>query len=282
MICNSVYDSFDAIPEALRGEFENVGGKYQLKADAIPGVGQLFNAALAANERKAVDQVKARNTRIQELEAKISGLEDQLAVTNTPGAVTLSQADAKNWDKYTALGSVKDLEAMKEELETLKSEVDEYKLKESLEGLITEDSGLNSDVLKDWATSSEGEGLTFFAKTVETTDDKGNKTSTTVPYVKIEKLGDKGKLEVTEKELLVHAKESLPAWKYEALTTVNGKKSDSKPTKTAPVGVVLPNLGKASGKPAGETKTERPVDKFNSQRETARNPFMPAAQKATS
>lgn len=283
MICNSVYDSFDAIPEALRGEFENVGGKYQLKADAIPGVGQLFNSALAANERKAVDQVKARNTRIRELEEKISGLEDQLAVTNTPGAVTLSQSDAKNWDKYTALGSVKDLEDMKSELETLKSTVGEFQLKEALDDLTTGDDALNAEVLKDWATSKEGEGLEFFAKTIESTDDKGAKVSQTVPYVRIEKTNDKGKIEVVEKELLTHARETLPAWKFEALTATADPQKVNQRKVTTPVapGVVLPNLGKATAKPSPDQKTAKPVDTFNSQRDKARNPFMPAAQKAT-
>lgn len=276
MICNAVYDSFDEIPEALRGEFENRNGKYQLKSDAIPGVGPLFNPALAANEQKAVDQAKRKGARIKELEAEIAELTSKMALMDEPGAQILSKADGEVFAKYTALGSVKELETMKDELAVLRSETETFKLKESL-ATLAKDGSLNPEVLTDWATSADGKGLTFFTKTVET-EDKGVKVSKEVPYVKIETVGDNGKVSVTEKELLPFAKEKLPEWKFNALTTVNGKKTEvrSQVPASAP-GVKLPDFGSAAATSGGEPAT-RPVDRFNQQRSAAPNPFAPKTQ----
>jgi len=273
MICQATYDSLDAIPEALRDEFEQVNAKWQLKASAIPGVGPLFNSALAANERKAVDQVKTRNEKIRLLEEEKNNLEDKLATLDVPGHKVLSKEDSELWDKYNALGTPKEIEGKLEQLPTLQQKVAKAESAEMVAKIATA-GGVNTEVLSDWASNATG--LTFFTKSVEQTDAKGVKTTVEVPYVKVETI-DGGKTKVEEKELLPFAKETLPEWKYTALTTVNGDAaSSSSHGNTAPrqvAGVQLPSLGSATTKPAGDKK-ERAVDKANKERAAKPNPFM--------
>ena len=116
MICESQYDSLEAIPETLRGEFEQINGKWQLKQSAIPGVGPLFNSALAANEARAVGQVKTRNEKIRGLEEENNQLKDKLSVLDSPGNKVLSKADADTFDTYTALGTPTEIQKKLEKL----------------------------------------------------------------------------------------------------------------------------------------------------------------------
>jgi len=285
MICNATYDSLDAIPDNptinLREEFHQVNGKWVLKDTAVPGVGPLFNSALAANEAKAVTQVKTRNDRITVLENENNTLKDKLSVHEQPGTVALSGNDAKLWEKYTTLGTPKEIEAKLKSLEELETKVTKFETSEGL-SKITEAVALNSEVLSDWATSAEGKGLTFFVKDVESTDDKGNKVTTKVPMVKIEETGTDGKITLQEKELLPFAKEKLPSWKYDALVTTTDDKGQKKvATTAAPAaqqrGVRLPDLGNATKPTSGGTEKPSPVERFNKERDSRPNPFAPKA-----
>lgn len=273
MICESIYDSLEAIPEELRGEFEQKDGKWQLKADAIPGVGALFNAGLVANERRAVDQVKAKGQRIKDLEAEVLRLGDQAAVLQDPNSVTLSKADADAWKKYTALGTPKDIESKLTEFETVKVTAEKFNLRETLSKL-SADVQLNSAVLEDWALSAEGKDLQFTVKEVVGKDPKtGQEVTTKVPMVKVQTMSGNKTVE-TEVELLTYAKENLPEWKYAALTSAVEKLKTTVPVNA----VTMPNLGSATSSP-GTPGTVKPVDKFNEARAAKPNPFMPAAKK---
>lgn len=278
MICNATYDSLDAIPEALRDEFHQVDGKWKLKDSAIPGVGPLFNAALYANEQKAVRQAQDRQTKIKALEEDVNRLNDRLAVIDSPGSKSLSKDDADLWEQYNKLGTPKEISTKLTNLTDLQSKVEKFEISEGL-AKITSTLQVNPEVLNDWATSSEGKGLTFFVKEVESTDAKGVKTMVATPYVRIETPDDKGKTHVQEKELLGHAKEVLPAWKYDALVTVadaNGKGKPTSPGAPAPApakpGVRLPDLNSSAQPPASDEK-KRPVDSFNERRAAKANPF---------
>ena len=278
-ICNATYDSFEAIPEALRGEFEQVNGKWQLKQDAIPGVGPLFNAGLAANEARAVGQVKARNEKIREHEQTINQLQDKLAVLDSPGNRVLSKADADTFDALVALGTPTEIKSKLERLPELEGKVTKFETSESLVQ-VTKATGLgdiklNPDVLTDWLGSPENAGLAAFVKTEERQDAKGQKVSVEVPYVRVEERGADGKVTVSEKELLTFAKEKMPTWKYNALVAgseadlVKGQAPVNNP---APLGLKVPDLGSTRDKPKAD-ETERPVDRYNKQRAAKPNPF---------
>lgn len=278
MICEAQYDSLEAIPEALRSEFEQVNGKWQLKASAIPGVGPLFNAALAANEARAVGQVKTRNEKIRNLEEENNQLKDKLSVLDSPGNKVLSKADADTFDAYAALGTPTEIKQKLEKLPELEGKVVKFETSESLQK-VTKANGLgevklNPDVLTDWL--AQANGVTAFTKTEERTDAKGVKTQVEVPYVRIETT-ENGKVMASEKELLVFAKENLPEWKYTALVSAaptasaNQERGQQAPVNTGG-GVKVPNLGSAREEPKPDA-TKRPVDKFNEARASKPNPF---------
>jgi hypothetical protein len=282
MICQATYDSLESIPETLRDEFHSVNGKWQLKDTAIPGVGPLFNSALAANEAKAVGQVKTRNEKIKTLEEELNTAKDRLSVLDTPGTKVLSKADGDTFDAYTKLGTPTEIESKLKNHTELETKVATFETGAAL-SKVTEANGLgdvklNPEVLTDWLASADAKGLKAFVKTVESTDAKGVKTSVEVPYIRVEKTVD-GKIEVTEKELLPFAKETLPEWKYSALTSGNGNGNGNEPGKGKPAplvkgaGVKIPDLGSARKTVDEGADKKRPVDVYNEQRASKPSPF---------
>lgn len=264
MIVQATYKSLDEIPEkfegSLRDEFHQVDGKWVLKDTAIPGVGVLFNKALYDNEQRAITQAKNHRDRAKALEAEVNELRSQLATVQTPGNVSLSSSDAKNWERYTKLGTPKDLEQALEELGSLRDKVQKFELEKAVSD-VAKASGLNAEVLSDWAFSSEGKNLAFELKTVD------NKQ---VAFVKVEKSDSDGKVSVEEKELLAFAKEALPEWKYTALTSEVKSQPEIKQSPKLPI------LGSSQSKVDNEER-KRPVDLFNQQRQTKPSPFLPKA-----
>lgn len=278
MICNATYDSFDAIPEALRPEFEQVNGKWQLKADAIPGVGPLFNAGLAANEQRAVGQAKAQRDKAKALQEELDRANDKLSILDSPGNRVLSKADADTFDAYTSLGTPSEIKTKLDKLPDLEARVSKFETSKALEDVAKAnglgDVRLNSEVLSDWLSSPESKGITAFVKTEERTDAKGVKVSIEVPYLRVE-TEENGATKVTEKELLTFAKEKLPDWKYAALVAA-GPEPD-KGQQRSPQDDTrhrVPNLGSSREEPKGDDK-KRPVDKYNEARSSRPNPFAP-------
>lgn len=280
MICQATYDSLEAIPESLREEFHQVNGKWQLKDNAIPGVGQLFNSALAANEAKAVGQVKTRNEKIRQLEEELNATKDKLSVLDVPGHRVLSKEDSELFERYTKLGTPKELETKISEHTQTVQKLQRFETTEVLSKIASAsgDVKINPEVLSDWATSPEAQGYKFFVKSVEQTDAKGAKTTVEVPYIRIEKKeGDT--INVSERELIPFAKESLPEWKFAALTTVTetGGAKELAGGKGSPSGVKLPDLGSTRRAPEAGGEKKRPVDQFNAQRAARPSPFAKAA-----
>lgn len=282
MICQSSYNSYDEIPEALRGEFEQKGAKWVLKADAIPGVGALFNPALYENEQRAITQAKNRKEEVDRLTLRNQELERQVGAAHAPGSVVLGPDDAKLWNEYTPLGTPKDLKKMKARNEELEIKVGTAEMAEQIQKVV-KDTGLNHEVLADWAGGPDGKGHSFFTKDV-TQNIQGKDTVVKVPFVKVETERN-GKIEVTEHELLPYAKEKLPEWKYAALTAKPDGKGGAQPAATAAPaatnGVRLPVLGSAANKTTpGGGGDKRPVDKFNEERASRPSPFAKPTQGA--
>ncbi len=299
MICQSTYDSLDQIPEAFRDEFENKNGKYVLKADAIPGVGDLFNASIAANRDRAMDQLKAANTRKTELERQLQEAKDNSADALPPGSKVLSAEDAKAWERYTKLGAVKELEAIVAKIPELERKVQETELAASL--AIFKDSGLNNEVLTEWLATTKDAKLSAFLKDGKVKDAKGNIVDGKIPMLKVETPeAGSNKVKVEEVELLPYAQTNLPAWKYQALITpapaqTGATGSTSTVAQPAPTGqpvigqpatggVLLPSQSSAStgngGGGSGEKKNY--AQKFNQEREKqGANPFVTPTPAAT-
>lgn len=284
MICQATYDSLEAIPQNLRDEFEQVNGKWQIKADAVPGIGPLFNAALSANSERQLGQLATKREELRIAKEELNKAQDKLAVLDTPGNKILSKADADTFDAYTTLGTPKEIKEKLANYDDLSGKVTRFETTDTLRK-VTEANGLgdvklNPEVLSDWLTSEDGKGHTVFIKTAESTDAKGAKVNVEVPFVRIEKTVD-GKQQVSERELLPFAKEVLPEWKYSALvsgaTVAPADKGKGKqPANGAGGGVKIPDLGSAR-KQADDTGSEkkRPIDIFNEQRAAKPNPFAP-------
>lgn len=270
MLFKAVYDSLDQVPPEYKEHFESKNGKWQLKEDAIEGVGDLFNAGIAANRDKALDQLKARNTEVTSLTAQLKDAESKANSAIPAGAVVLQGDDAKAWTKYQTLGTPKDVEKIVKENSTLNEKVRNIELTSSLES-VAKAANLNHGVLSDWATHpSDGKGISFLTKKEK--NDKNEDIE--VAYVKVETPvdGQPNKLEVKEHKLIDFAKEKLPEWKFTALTAVEGQKPAQQRS-----GVTFPNLGKANKegtKPTGG-ETTKAVEKFNAERAQTPNPFMP-------
>lgn len=267
MICNATYNAYDEIPEALRGEFEQVGDKWQLKESAIPGVGPLFNSAVAANAARAVEQVKLRNGKIRELESKITDLESK--VTLSEGQTVLSDEEQKLFSNLKQFGDAQAIQAAFNELTELRTKLKDVELTSSIEQ-VAKSANLNGDVLLDWA--KQNPGLKFLTKDVETVDAKGTKTVAKQPVVQLE-IEHNGKQKIEEHSLIDYAKSNMPEWKFNAMQATKQNsvtvQSDS---------VRLPALGSAAAPTSIEPNNTRPVDKFNAARAAAPSPFAPAAK----
>lgn len=266
MICQATYDSLDQIPEAFRGEFEQKNGKWCLKADAIPGAAELLNPGLAENRDRALDQYKSELTKSQALQTELNQARSELSGLKQPGSTILSGEDAKAWQRYVKLGAVKDLETIAQQYPKLVAQVEGSKRIQHLQQ-IAQDTGLNFEVLKDWANMESAQNIEFFTKEI---DENGQK---------VKKLFGKrsnevnGKTEVTEHSFDELAG-SLPSYMRTALETSGEEKKENQ---AAPQkGVKVPVLGSTKQAAPGQPE-ERPVDKFNKERATRPNPLRPPA-----
>lgn len=293
---NAVYDSLEAIPSAYpttspRDEFELINGKWQLKADAIPGAAQALNPGLYANEQRAITQAKNRQDRINALESELSEAKNELSAVKAPGTVVLSQEDAKAWQKFQSIvskaGSLKDIEKTVEEYPKVIAKQKALERAEKIKSLASS-LNLNGDVLADWANSTAEGELEFLVKEVDVLDQKtGKQVKVNEGFVKVSRqVGDK--VEVTEVPLVDHAKAALPEWKFNALTAVKsedgkaagaGAGASNGSTRQPVIGGVMLPAGGGSAKAQGEGGGEKLSKRFQAERDAVPNPFKPAAAK---
>lgn len=279
MICQATYDSLEAIPEALRGEFESKDGKWVLKADAIPGVGPLFNPGLEANRNQIRGELVQEKAKVTDLTTRLNQAQEELAKSRQPGGRVLSPDDAKTFDEYTKLGAVKDVKQKVTGFEDLKKKVDAAELKDAIVK-VAKEAGLNEEVLSDWASHpTEGEGLSFFVKDVTEKDPKTGQ-DVVVKRGFVKKSVKKGEeVETSEHPIEDIAKERLPEFKQTALFTDASGNGDKRPAPSGgPVirkpGVRVPDASSAGGGgTSGDSGNKRPVDRFNEERSKAPSPF---------
>lgn len=281
MICQSSYDSFEAIPEAMRGDFENKNGKWVMKLDAIPGAAELLNPGLAANRDRALTQYTNEQTRAAGLETQLAQATAELNNIKSPGSRILGGDDAKAYDGYVALGSLKDVKKIVDDHPKLVAQV-EGAAKETTIQKVAAETGVNPEVLKDWANMESAKNLEFYAKEVEIDDPAGGKDKVKVKqlYAKKSSVVD-GKTEITDHSF-DELTSNIPSYMKEALTkveTAEGETTNGQSAIVANKGVQIPNLGSTRTTPV-KTDDKKPVDTFNKARESKVNPLLPSAPAA--
>lgn len=278
MICQATYDSYDAIPEAFREEFELRDGVYVIKESAIPGAASALNPGLAGNRDRALGQLRSARARVTELETQVSTLQSEVETLRTAssvpeGSVVLGEKDAKSWKKYTAMGTPQELEVKVNEHKDLSAKVARMNAQQEAAKLSTE-LGLNADVLSDWRNHpEEGSGIAGITTKTEK-DSEGNDVK--VAYVTLEKEVD-GKIRTEEVKLLDHAKSVLPDWKFKALTASsedgdsgNEGGGENEPSDS---GIRLPKMESGKKDPGKGSDKDSIFSRFQDERDSAPSPF---------
>lgn len=308
MFCKTTYPKFEDIPEFARNDFEQAADStWIMKQDAIEGAPAHFNAGLANNRDRALQQLKDANTARDAAQTRAQNAEAQLQQITGNGGMVLNAADSELWRKYTALGDLKTVETRLKEAETNAVKVSNFE-NEGKISQIAEKTGLNSAALKEWFEHpTRGAGYEPFYKEnvpVEIEENGVKKTvNKTVAFVrKTQKINDVNT--VTEHNLLEEAKTVLPDFQFAALTAANSNQTgnnggnganEANPFGAAfqntavqtqnnaqPTGgVILPMIGGNGGQPSGGGSNQSGggqksiADEFQAERDAKPSPFAP-------
>lgn len=304
MFCKTTYPKFEDIPEFARNDFEQAADStWIMKQDAIEGAPAHFNAGLASNRDRALQQTKDANAARDAAQVRAQNAEAQLQNITGNGGLVLNAGDAESWRKYTALGDVKSVETKIKDAETSATKLANFE-NEGKISTIAEKTGLNSAALKEWFEHPQrGKDYEPFYKEnvpVEITEANGNKKTEnrTVAFVR-KTQNINGTNTVTEHNLLEEAKTILPDFQFAALTAVNSNQTgnnggnganDVNPfganqqpatNQTQNNSVVLPMLGGAGGgtQTGGGNQTnagnQTLADQFQAERDSKPSPFAP-------
>lgn len=297
MILKTVYPNFEAIPEFARAEYEQqADGSWKMKQDAIEGAAEHFNAGLAANRDRALQQKQAADAARDQALQRAQNAETQLANLTANGGRVFSAQDAAALDNYRALGDVPTLTKLKETATANEQELASLKGEKNLK-TIAEKTGLAFDALNEWFSHpTRGANLEPFTKTeereVEEKDQFGNITKVKKPvevaYIRKIQVID-GKNVQTEVELLTEAKGILPEFQFNALTakpnqTGNNPNGGNQEGNGQQLGVqppvqpfALPMLGggQQSTQQGGQQPPVTVAQTFQAERDAKPNPFAP-------
>lgn len=295
MFCKTVYPNFEAIPEFARNDFEQAAdGTWKMRQDAIEGAPEHFNAGLAANRDRALQQLKDANTARDAAITRAETAEAQVSNATAGGGRILSAADAKAFDGFVKLG---DLKTVEEKIKGYDSATAKLKAVEG-EGAIktiSEKTGLDFAALNEWFSHpTRGEGYTPFYKEVpREVEEMQNgvlvKVTKNVPVAFVKKtVMENGVAKETEHELLTEAKTVLPEFQFSALTAkpAEGTGGNQTVPQTNPFGVpvqqptqppvVLPMLGGGTGNQTGNPQQPAnlpPAQVFQAARDAIPSPF---------
>lgn len=298
--CNVTYPSFDAIPEFARNDFEQqTDGSWKMKQDAITGAAEHFNAGLAANRDRALQQLKDANTARDAANQRANAAESSLANITGNGGRIISKEDAEAFENYRKLGDWKTVQAKIEKADTTERELVSLKGEKGNKEF-AEKAGLNFQPLNDWLSRPPA-GVTYepFTRDMEREVEEVQngqtvKVKKTVPVAFLKKTVDNnGTKTQSEVELLTEAKSALPDYIYTALTAKssgdqqggaqdqnNNGGGGSTTAQPATNGVVLPMLGGGASngaQPTGGVNNANlpPAQRFQAERDAAPNPFAP-------
>lgn len=288
MICQVSYDAAEAVPKKLKEEFELKKGKWVLKKDAIPGVGQFFNPSLDKNNKKAVKQLGELREKHTTLKQELSDLKENSEIPD--GGVILSSEDAESFRKFSALGSLEDVTKKVTEHADLSAKVEGIETTKKLGG-VAEVIGVSPGVLSSWkGDPDEGKDIVDFISKKEKDE---NDEEIEVGYVQVE-VEENGKKVIKEFLLMDEAKKRLEPWKFQALTAEietddeDDKSSESIMTQQKPGGVRMP-VQKPANKPGSKKKgtsiAKELQKEFQKEKDSAPSPFdtepVPATNAAT-
>lgn len=301
MICNVSYPNFEAIPEFARNDFEQqADGTWKMKQDAIGGgAAEHFNAGLAANRDRALQQKQAADQARDQALQRAQNAETQLANLTQNGGRVFSAADAAAFDEYRKLGDVKTLQTTVQTAQSTATELAALKGEKGTKE-IAEKTGLNFQPLNDWLNKPEA-GVTYepFTRDMEREVEENQngqivKVKKTVPVAFLKKTVDAGGVKTqSEVELLVEAKEKMPEYMFSAITAktttdasgaqnndaANGQNQtfgQPPATQGAPPSFALPVLGSQNTQTqtgGGGQQNLTPAAAFQAERDAKPNPF---------
>lgn len=273
MICKAEYEKKEDIPDGLESEFEFKNNKYFLKESSIDGGDTIFVAGAVANKERAIKQLTTKKEELKAATDKVTDLEKQLAAVKDSDGTVLNSEDTRAFNEYKALGAVKEIQKIVKEYPELKTKVVNDEKTGTLQKF-SENTGLNLEVLKDWAfDSSKGNGIEFYTKD-EIEKINNVDTKVTKPMIRLSQKDDAtGSVTVTEHDLMDIAKNRLSSYQVEALLKPNTDSGD-KPKPGDKPRVHIPNFTSTNQKPAGDSaEPKKPVEQFNAERANKPSPF---------
>lgn len=291
MLLKAIYDAFDQIPEFARSAYkQNASGKWELIASEIEGGDAVFAAGLRENRDALLNEKKVWQDRASAAETRSNTLETELSKFKAPGAVILNGEDAKAWQKYTGLGSAKDLEEKLKTAEAKDQELTTLKADAAIRDVAGK-CNLNAEALKD-VMFTRSNGAQLVAKSVKVTDAAGKESESVRPYLVIRTAGTQpGTFQEKEVDLFAYATEQVwPKYLIDALQVQTGEKqnqnnlqnsSNQLPVFTQSPGIKVPaqTQSSQSGNQTPGQQTTNWADHFNQQRDgqfARNNPLVPA------
>lgn len=295
MFCKTVYPNFEAIPEFARNDFEQQpDGTWKMKQDAIEGAPEHFNAGLASNRDRALEQLKAANAARDAAITRAEAAESQVQNVTAGGGRVLSPADAKAFDGFVALGDLKTVQQKVSGFDAATQKLQAIEGEGAIK-TVAEKTGLDFAALNEWFSHpTRGEGYKPFYKEVpREVEEMQNgvlvKVTKNVPVAFVTKtVVENGVAKETEHELLTEAKNVLPQFQFSALTAkpAEGTGENQPPPQANPFGVpvqqptqppvVLPMLGGGTG--TGGSNPQQPANlppaqEFQAARDAIPSPF---------
>lgn len=280
MLLQAIYDSFEAIPEFARAEYEQKNGKWALKQDAIQGGAEHLNSGLAANRDALRTEKEQLQARAQQADHRAQTAEAEVSRLKSPGTFILSADDKKSFDAYVALGDVKTVKAKIEEHGTLKVRVSQIEKSEALRA-VADAAKVNFDVLNDQLAMPGRENLSVAVEDV-TVKDAAGKDVLTKQAVMLVNVTENGVLKQNKFPLADYVKANWPGYVAEALAKP-AQIAGQTPNPQAGQPVISPSPMMTFPVVAQSAQNQQPAfdpnkiaEQFNAQRNARPNPLEPA------
>lgn len=280
MLLQAIYDSFEAIPEFARAEYEQKNGKWALKQDAIQGGGEHLNSGLAANRDALRTEKEQAQARAQQAEQRAQTAEAEVSRLKSPGTFILSGDDKKSFDAYVALGDVKTVKAKIEEHGALKARVTQIEKSESLRA-VADAAKVNFDVLNDQLAMPGRENLSVAVEDV-TVKDAAGKDVLTKQAVMLVNVTENGVVKQNKFALADYVKTNWPGYVAEALAkpAQAGNQTPSpqpgQPVISANPIITFPVVASSNQQQQPAFDPQKIAEQFNAQRNARPNPLDPA------
>lgn len=280
MLLQAIYDSFDAIPEFARAEYEQKNGKWALKQDAIQGGGEHLNSGLAANRDALRAEKEQAQARAQQAEQRAQTAEAEVSRLKSPGTFILSADDKKSFDAYVALGDVKTVKAKIEEHGTLKARVTQIEKSEALRA-VADAAKVNFDVLNDQLAMPGRENLSVAVEDVAGKDAAGKDVVAKQAFMLVN-VTENGVIKQNKFPLADYVKTNWPGYVAEALAKPAQANQQSyiqqngQPVISPTPVMTFPPVAPSNQQQQPAFDPLKIAEQFNAQRNARPNPLDPA------